>query len=73
MILNEGYQVTQVAPKPHKFVKKVSLCVWWNTQGVVHHEVLESGETVNRLSAAQASQSRADQEWRRFDKDSTSP
>ena len=34
-------------PKPHKFVKKVMLCVWWNTRGIVHYEVLESGQTVD--------------------------
>ncbi len=40
-------QVPEGTPKPHKFVKKVMLCVWWNTKGIVHHEVLESGQTVN--------------------------
>ena len=40
-------QVPVGTPKPNKFVKKVMLCVWWNSQGVVHHEILESGETVN--------------------------
>jgi [histone H3]-lysine36 N-dimethyltransferase SETMAR len=39
-------QVPEGTPKPHKFVKKVMLCVWWNTKGIVHHEVLESGQTV---------------------------
>ena len=45
----EGYsdQVPQGTPKPHKFVKKVMMCVCWNKQGFVYHEVLESGETVN--------------------------
>ena len=33
--------------KPNKFVKKVMLCVWWNTRGIVHYEVLESGQTVD--------------------------
>ena len=40
-------QVPLGTPKPHKFVKKVMLCVWWNTQGIVRHEVLEIGEMVN--------------------------
>lgn len=34
-------------PKPNPHGKKVMLCVWWNTRGVVHHEVLEKGETVD--------------------------
>ena len=33
--------------KPNKFGKKVMLCVWWNTRGIVHYEVLENGETVD--------------------------
>jgi [histone H3]-lysine36 N-dimethyltransferase SETMAR len=40
-------QVPEGAPKPQKIVKKVMLCVWWNTKGIVHHEVLENGQTVN--------------------------
>jgi [histone H3]-lysine36 N-dimethyltransferase SETMAR len=40
-------QVPEGTPKLHKFVKKVMLCVWWNTKGIMHHEVLESGQTVN--------------------------
>ena len=52
-------QVPQRNPKPQKFVKKVMMCNWWNMQGIVCHEVLESGETVNsklKLSAARANQ-----------------
>lgn len=40
-------QVPVGVPKPHRFVKKAMLCVWWNTRGIVHFEVLESGQTVN--------------------------
>ena len=40
-------QVPEGTPKPHRFVKKVMLCVWWNTKGIVQYEVLESGQTVN--------------------------
>ena len=41
----EQDQVPQGTPKPNKFVKKVMLCVWLNTQGLMHHKVLESGES----------------------------
>lgn len=40
-------QVPLGVPKPHKFVKKTMLCVWWNTQGIVHYELLPSGQTVD--------------------------
>ena len=39
-------QTPSEVAKPHRFVKKVMLCVWWNTRGIVHFEVLESGQTV---------------------------
>uniref|UniRef100_A0AAF5DET3 Mos1 transposase HTH domain-containing protein n=1 Tax=Strongyloides stercoralis TaxID=6248 RepID=A0AAF5DET3_STRER len=27
-------------------LRKVLLCVWWNTQGIIHFELLESGQTI---------------------------
>ena len=39
---------------PRFTVKKVMVCVWWNTRGVVHFEVLDQGDTVKaRLYAEQ--------------------
>lgn len=40
-------QTAVAAPKPNRFEKKVMLCVWWNTRGIVHFEVLKSGQNVN--------------------------
>ena len=31
-------QVPLRTPKTHKFVKKVMMCVWWNTQRILHHK-----------------------------------
>lgn len=33
-------------PKPGLHPKKVLLCVWWNSTGIVHFEILEQGQTV---------------------------
>lgn len=33
--------------KPNRFGKKRMLCVWWDQKGVVYHELLKPGETVN--------------------------
>ena len=33
--------------KQHRFVKKAMLCVWWNTRGVVHYEVLDACNNVD--------------------------
>ena len=33
--------------KPDRFGKKRMLCVWWDQKGVVYHELLKPGETVN--------------------------
>ena len=33
-------------PKPEIHGKKALLCVWWNTKGLVHFEVLDYGQTV---------------------------
>ena len=41
-------------PQPPIHGKKVMVCVWWNTRGVVHFEVLDQGDTVKaRLYAEQ--------------------
>lgn len=37
----------KITPKPSVHGKKNLLCVWWNTNGLVYFEVLESGQTVN--------------------------
>lgn len=34
-------------PKSDNYGKKVMLCVWWNTRGLVYFEVLDAGQTVN--------------------------
>lgn len=34
-------------PKPNIHGSKVMLCVWWDQKGIVHHELLESGQTIN--------------------------
>lgn len=33
-------------PKPSLTLKKVLLCVWWDCCGIIHFELLKSGETV---------------------------
>jgi len=33
--------------KPNRFGRKTMLCVWWDQDGVVYHELLKPGETVN--------------------------
>ena len=51
------------------------LCVWENTQGIVNQEVRESDGTVNSNLHYQQLEihSKDNQEWHRFDKDSTFP
>ena len=47
---NQWLDVDQVpieVAKQHIFVKKAMLCVWWNTRGVVHYEVLDAGNNVD--------------------------
>lgn len=34
-------------PRPNRFGHKAMLCVWWDQKGVVYHELLKPGETVN--------------------------
>ena len=44
--VNPGQPSTSTA-KPDRFGKKTMLCVWWDQKGVVYHELLKPGETVN--------------------------
>ncbi len=39
-------QAPKLTPMPHRHQKKVMLCVWWCTQGVVHWELVENGQAV---------------------------
>lgn len=39
-------QPPQTTPKPDIHGKKIMLCCWWNSNGLVHYELLKSGETV---------------------------
>lgn len=43
----DSNQQALAVPKMERFAKKVLLCVWWNYEGIVHFELLESGKTVN--------------------------
>ena len=33
--------------RPHRYGRKTMLCVWWDQKGVIYHELLKPGETVN--------------------------
>ena len=35
-----------MTPKPSIHQQKVLLCVWWTTAGIVHYELLPSGQTI---------------------------
>ncbi|XP_065664771.1 histone-lysine N-methyltransferase SETMAR-like [Hydra vulgaris] len=35
-----------MTPKPSIHQKKVLLCVWWTTAGIVHYELLPSGQNI---------------------------
>ncbi|CAJ0924654.1 unnamed protein product, partial [Mesorhabditis belari] len=51
-------------PKPDIHGKKVMLCVWWNSKGLVYFEVLDSGQTVT-ANLYQGQLDRVDQALRR--------
>ncbi|XP_065645670.1 histone-lysine N-methyltransferase SETMAR-like [Hydra vulgaris] len=36
-------------PKPNLHERKVLLCIWWTTAGVVHYELLPTGQTITGL------------------------
>lgn len=44
--VNPGQPSKQTA-RPDRFGKKTMLCVWWDQRGVVYHELLKPGESVN--------------------------
>lgn len=44
--VDRGQPSTSTA-RPNRFGKKTMLCVWWDQRGVVYHELLKTGETVN--------------------------
>ena len=44
--VNPGEASTSTA-KPDRFGKKTMLCVWWDQRGMVYHELLKPGGTVN--------------------------
>lgn len=46
-------EAPKTTPKPELHGKKVMLCVWWNSKGLVHFEVLNPGDTVTGLVYAQ--------------------
>lgn len=35
--------------RPNRFGKKAMLCVWWDQDGIVYHELLQPGQTVNTV------------------------
>ena len=39
-------EASQTVAKPELAPRKVTLCVWWDWKGIVHHELLEPGETI---------------------------
>lgn len=40
-------QAAQTVAKPGLTSRKVMLCVWWDWRGVVYHELLQSGQTID--------------------------
>jgi len=40
-------QASTSTAKPNRFGKKRMLCVWWDQKGIMYHELLKPGETVN--------------------------
>ena len=44
--VDSGQPSTSTA-KPNRYGKKRMLCVWWDQRGVVYHELLKAGETVD--------------------------
>jgi len=43
--VDPGQPSTSTA-RPNRFGKKAMLCVWWDQEGVVYHELLQPGQTV---------------------------
>ena len=52
---NPKRKISWVAPsepptsttKPNRYGRRTMLCVWWDQNGVIYHELLKPGETVN--------------------------
>ena len=40
-------EASQTVAKPVLTSRKVMLNVWWDWKGIVHHELLEPGQTIN--------------------------
>jgi len=40
-------EAPQTVAKPGLTPNKLMLCVWWDWKGIVHHEVLQRGQTIN--------------------------
>ena len=40
-------EASQTVAKPVLTPRKVMLSVWWDWKEIVHHELLESGQTIN--------------------------
>ncbi|MQK85075.1 hypothetical protein EI035_23830, partial [Escherichia coli] len=39
--------------KPNRYGRRTMLCVWWDQIGVICHELLKQGETVNTVGYRQ--------------------
>ena len=50
--VDPGQPSTSTA-RPNRFGKKTMLCIWWDQKGVLYHELLKPGETVNTLRYCQ--------------------
>ncbi|XKL61262.1 hypothetical protein PGB90_008319 [Kerria lacca] len=42
-------QTSTSTARPNRFGKKTLLYIWWDQKGVVYHELLKPGETVNTI------------------------
>ena len=40
-------QIAKPTPQPGLTTKKVLLCVWWDSKGIIYYETLKPGQTVN--------------------------
>ena len=40
-------EAAQTVAKPGLMARKVLLCVWWDWLGIIHYELLQSGQTLN--------------------------
>jgi len=40
-------EAAQTVGKPGLTPRKVMLCVWWDWKGIVHHELLQRGQTID--------------------------